>query len=120
MGEEINESLTNRGPHGSAVQWGSGDDRSRLLRRGVRESAAAAATCVWETPTPNVQEGDREALSLKKKTTELWPRRGRRELRQRYWSFFDGRPRSLYPRREAGVGGLVRRLGVPTPARFDG
>ena len=82
MGEEMDESLPNRGPYGSAVQWGGGDGRSRSLRRSVRESAAAAIGD-RETPTLNIQKGDKEALSLKKKTTVLWPRRGRRELRQR-------------------------------------
>ncbi len=83
----MNESLPNRGSQGSAVQWGGGDGKSRPLRRSVRE-LAAAATCARETPTLNVQEGDREASSLKKKTTVLWPRRGRRGLRQHCCSIF--------------------------------
>ena len=76
-----------RGPQGSAVQWCGGGGRSRTLRRSVRESAATA-TGVWETPTRYVQEGDREESSLKKKTTVLWPRRGRRGLRQHCCSIF--------------------------------
>ena len=89
MSEDMNESLPNRGPQGSAVQRGGGDGRSRPLRRSVRESAASAKG-VRETPTLNAQEGDREASSLKEKTTVLWPWRGRKELRQRCSSFFDG------------------------------
>ena len=66
MGEEMNESLPNRGPQGSAAQRGGGDGRSRPLRRSVRESAAAA-TCDRETPTTNVEARSREvAASLDK------------------------------------------------------
>ncbi len=70
-----------------AVQWGGGDGRSRPLRRSVRESAAAA-TGAQETPTLNAQEGDGEASSLKKKTTLMWLRRGRKGLRQHCCSIF--------------------------------
>ena len=95
---------------------GGGGGRSRTLRRSVRESAATA-TGVLETPTQYVQEGDREESSLKKKTTVLWPRRGRRELRQRCWSFFDGSCRS----RTASIGyASCISPGVSTPARFGG
>jgi hypothetical protein len=95
---------------------GGGGGRSRTLRRSVRESAATA-TGVLETPTQYVQEGDREESSLKKKTTVLWPRRGRRELRQRCWSFFDGSCRS----RTASIGyASCSSPGVSTPARFGG
>ncbi len=42
MGEEMNESLPDRGPQGSTVQKGGGDDRPRLMWRSVRGTAAAA------------------------------------------------------------------------------
>ena len=79
--------------------------RKEARFRGV---AATADRIRWEKRTgvgrrrhrcsgdtdPNVHEGDRETSSLKKKTTVLWPWRGRRELRQRCWSFFDDSCRS--------------------------
>ena len=42
MGEEMNESLPDRGPQGGAVQRDGGDGRPRPLWRSVRETAAAA------------------------------------------------------------------------------
>ncbi len=42
MGEEMKESLPDRGPQGSAARKGGGDDRPRPMWRSVQEIAAAA------------------------------------------------------------------------------
>ena len=41
-----------------------------------------------ENINPNVHKGAREATSLKKTTIVMWPRRGRRGLRQHWCSIF--------------------------------
>ena len=71
-------SSKDRGPQGSAILETDGG-RSRPQRRGVREPAAAA-TCVYKTPTLHVQTGSKEALPHKMRTTALWPRRDCRGL----------------------------------------
>ena len=82
-----------------------------------RTGSCAAAIGVAKTPTLHVHAGSREALPHKKRTTVLWPLRGRRELRQRCWSLFDGSCRSRTARTWYASCSCP---GVSTPARFDG
>ena len=56
----------------------------------VRRSTAAAIGVQEQHRTLHVQARSREALPREKETSALWPRRGRRGLRQRCASSFDG------------------------------
>lgn len=63
----------------------------------VRRSAAAAIGVQEQHQTLHVQARSREALPRKNEPSALWPRRGRRGLRQRCASSFDGGCRSRVP-----------------------
>ncbi len=73
-------SSADRGPHGSTVPEGGGD-RSRTLRRSVRDTAAAAIGVHGGTNPTSSGEEHGGRLPRKKRTSVSWPRRGRRGLR---------------------------------------
>ena len=116
MGEKMNESSQTA----AAKKRGQAGWRRPRISYAAEERTGCCSRrhrCFRKIPTLYVQEGDREASSLEKKTTVLWPRRGRKELRQRCWSFFDG----SYRTRTARTGyASCSSPGVFTPARSDG
>ncbi len=69
------------------VRRGGGGCRSRMLRRSVRESATAAIDALRTITLTSRRELGRRR-PLKKTTTVLWTRRGRRGLRQHFCSIF--------------------------------
>jgi hypothetical protein len=80
-----------------------GGDRSRTLRRSVRETAVVAIGVNVDTNPTRSGEEHGGRLPLKKRLTLPWPRRGRREMRRHGGAFSPAAAYHVLPVRGTGA-----------------